>query len=297
MKKIVILIIILQLLISCKKEVTNVVFENIKTDEFELLVSKQQKGLLILFPGGGGSAENIKKEFNIVQKAKEKGVSLLLLNFARKLWIENEDSEKLTTLILETIKKNNLKTNNIYIGGMSIGGNVALTLSDYLLKNKIVAVKGTFIVDSPIDLFGLYESSVKDIQRKDFSEERLAEPKWIVSYFEERFTKDSLLNNIQQVSPFTYKTSNFNNIYNLKKTKLRLYTEPDERWWKEVRKTDYESTNAYRIRKLNNLLVADNWRKVTLIETNNKGYRANGDRNPHSWSIVNVDDLLDWILE
>ncbi|WP_275314685.1 hypothetical protein [Tenacibaculum bernardetii] len=296
MKKRIVLIVCLLLLISCKKEVANVAFKNIKTDEFELLVSKQQKGLLILFPGGGGSAENIKKEFDIVQKANEKGVSLLLINFARKLWIEKEDSAKLTALILETIKKNNLKTDNIYIGGMSIGGNVALTLSDYLLKNKIVAVKGTFIVDSPIDLFGLYESSVKDIQQKDFSEERLAEPKWIVSFFEERFTKDSLLSNIQQVSPFTYKTENFNNIYSLKKAKLRLYTEPDERWWKEVRKTDYESTNAYRIRKLNDLLVANSWKKVTLIETNNKGYRANGKRNPHSWSIVHVDDLLEWIL-
>ena len=32
------------------------------------------------------------------------------------------------------------------------------------MKKRIVDVKETFIVDSPIDLFGLYESSVKDIQ-------------------------------------------------------------------------------------------------------------------------------------
>ena len=43
---------------------------------------------------------------------------------------------------------------------MSIGGTVALTLSDYLSKtNSPIKPNGVFVVDSPIDLYALYESS------------------------------------------------------------------------------------------------------------------------------------------
>jgi hypothetical protein len=37
--------------------------------------------------------------------------------------------------------------------------------------------------------------------------------------------------------------------------------------------------------------------KTKFIKTKNKGYRANGEKNPHSWSLVNKKDLLDWINE
>ena len=178
MKKVVFILLLL-VFIGCKKEESKI----IKTDDFELIIAKEQNGLLILFPGGGGSPENIKREFKIVDAAKKKGISLLMVNFARKLWVEDEDCEKLSILIKSVIKEQNLKTDNVYIGGMSIGGNVTLSLSQHLLKNNILPIKGTFIVDSPIDLFGLYESSIKDINNKELSEERLSEPKWIVNYF------------------------------------------------------------------------------------------------------------------
>ena len=182
---------------------------------------------------------------------------------------------------------------------MPLGGSVALTLSEHLVEtNSYLKPKGVFLVDSPIDLFALYESSQKDILRKDFSEERLTEPKWIINYFEDEFGgKDSLLSNIQKVSPFTLKTENINNIKNLKNSKLRFYTEPDTLWWKETRQTDFESTNAFTLQKTNEVLENKNWKNVKLIQTKNKGYRANGERNPHSWSIVDTDDLINWILE
>jgi hypothetical protein len=271
----------------------------IETDDYELIKSSISKGLIIIFPGGGSTSKETKGEFKIVEKATKQGISVLLMNFNRHLWIKKKASEQLTKLILEVTEKNHLKTDNIFIRGMSLGGTVALTLSDHLVEtNSTLKPKGIFVVDSPIDLFALYESSQKDILRKDSSEERLAEPKWIINYFEEEFGgKDSLLLNIQKVSPFTLKTKNSNNIKNLKNNKLRFYTEPDTLWWKKTRQTDFESTNAFTLQKTNEVLENENWKNVKLIQTNNKGYRANGERNPHSWSIVDINDLINWILE
>lgn len=299
-----VLFLALVLLTGCKNETKKVKIKKneittIVNEDYELIKLSESKALLIVFPGGGSTSKETKEEFKIIEKATKKEISVLLMNFNRHLWIKKKDSEQLTKLITSIIKNNDLKTDEIFIGGMSLGGTVALTLSNHLVKtNSILKPKGVFVVDSPIDLFALYESSQKDILRKDFSEERLAEPKWIINYFEEQFGgKDSLLTNIQKVSPLTQTTKNIDNIKNLKNEKLRFYTEPDTLWWKENRQTDFESTNAYTLQKTKELLSNKNWNNVELIQTINKGYRANGERNPHSWSIVDTDNLINWILE
>lgn len=279
---------------ALKNEITT-----IQNDDYELIKSSESKALLIVFPGGGSTSKETKRDFKIVDKATKKGISVLLMNFGRHLWIEKDDSEQLSNLIIKAIEDNNLNADNTFIGGMSIGGTVALTLSNYLSKSKSsLKPKGVFVVDSPIDLYALYESSQKDIEQKDFSEERLSEPKWIINYFEEEFGgKDSLFLNIQKVSPLTIKTNNINNIKNIKKTKLRFYTEPDTLWWKENRQTDFESTNAYTLQKTFELLYNNKWNNVELIQTKEKGFQNDGIRNPHSWSIVDTDNLINWILE
>tara|TARA_R110002074_G_scaffold340697_1_gene511181 strand:- start:766 stop:1695 length:930 start_codon:yes stop_codon:yes gene_type:complete len=298
------ILIIMILVISCKNkpkkiETKRTAITTILNEDYELIKSSDSKALLIIFPGGGSTSKETKRDFKIIDEATEKGISILLMNFGRKLWIEDEDSQELSKLIIKAVEENNLNTNKVFIGGMSIGGTVALTLSDYLNKtNSVLKPKGVFVVDSPIDLYALYESSQKDILRKDFSEERLAEPKWIINYFEEQFGgKDSLLTNIQKVSPLTISTNNVDNIKNLKKEKLRFYTEPDTLWWKENRQTDFESTNAYTLQKTIELLTDKDWDNVDLIQTKNKGFQNNGEKNPHSWSIVDIDDLINWILE
>jgi hypothetical protein len=289
------------LIFACKTENKNTVLaknETIITADYELSKVKDSKALLIVFPGGGSSAKETKRDFKILTAAAKNNISVLLMNYGGKLWMENEDKVELSEKIQQTISENNLKTDNIIIGGMSIGGTVAITIGDYLQKNSIsIKPKGVFVVDSPIDLYALYESSEKDIKRTDFSEERLGEPRWIVSYFKEKFGEEELLSNIQKVSPFTLKTENISNIQHLKNTKLRFYTEPDTLWLQKNRQTDFESSNAYTLQKIDAVLENKNWEKAELIQTKNKGYRSDGERNPHSWSIVDIDDLITWILE
>ena len=55
-------------------------------------------------------------------------------------------------------------------------------------------------------------------------------------------------------------------------------------------------TPAYYIQKLSESLKKRDFTNVTYIPTENKGYRANGNRHPHSWSIVDKENLMNWIL-
>ncbi|MCT4630458.1 alpha/beta hydrolase fold domain-containing protein [Winogradskyella sp.] len=282
---------------TTKPEATTIKSETLSTEDYELHKAAQSKALLILFPGGGGDAKGTLKEFKIAEAAAQNQMSLLLINYARNIWVNTNDCKALVMQIENIIKTHQLPPQKVFIGGMSIGGNVTLALTQYLLQQNKLSVKGAFVVDPPLDLYALYESSVSDVARNDLSEERLAEPKFIINYFEDNFGTDSLLTNIQTVSPYTYKTQHIENISALKTIHLQLYTEPDKNWWKANRDTDFKNTNAFSIQQLHKTLKQQNWTQVQLIETKNKGFRSDGTRHPHSWSIVDVGALIDWISE
>lgn len=105
------------------------------------------------------------------------------------------------------------------------------------------------------------------------------------------------LRNYENKAVFTSVKGNISNVKHLKETKIRLYTEPDTAWWIENRMADYEQMNAYYIKLLSKELNEKGFKQVEYIPTTDRGYRANGDRHPHSWAIVEPDDLIKWTLE
>ena len=106
------------------------------------------------------------------------------------------------------------------------------------------------------------------------------------------------INIYEQHSPYTFQTQNINNLKGLEHLKIRLYTEPDTKWWSKNRKNDYEDLNAFYLQNLSEKLKSEFGKNnIELIKTKNRGYRANGERHPHSWSIVDEKDLVNWMLK
>ena len=154
-----------------------------------------------------------------------------------------------------------------------------------------------FITDSPVDLLGLYENAQRNI-KKNFSVPAVQEANWIVEMFNPEFgTGDTALVNYENKSPYFSKTNSTKNISHLNDLKIRLYSEPDTRWWKQNRQVEYVDMNAYYLEQFaNDLGKLYGVEHVTYIKTDNRGYRANGDRHPHSWAIIDEKDLVNWIL-
>ncbi|MCL9805380.1 steryl acetyl hydrolase [Flavobacterium amniphilum] len=273
--------------------------QGIKEESFELFKAKEQKGTLVLFPGfGGGGAENTKSEFKILEIAAKNNISVLLMDFDHHVFLKEEEKESLKKDLESIFNQYKLKHENIYIGGFSAGGNVSLLLSDYLIKTKSnIIPKGVFIVDSPIDLLKIYEVSEKNI-RNNVDAESVEEAKWIVENFNADFGNPKKgIKKYELNSPFTSKTANISNLDYLKDTKIRLYTEPDLLWWKKQNGNDYEDLNAFSIEKMAEEMKKKQFSDVNVIITKNKGYRANGEKHPHSWSIVDQNNLMSWMLD
>ena len=307
MKKYSLVLIIILFFISCKNDKVKIVaketdttYEVFKTDDYELIKPNEKSNtVLVLFGGYPENIEDIKREFKIIDIAKENNIAVLFMNFNKKLWLEEGEKVKLTELLYNTITKNTLQTDNIFIGGFSSGGVVSLLISDFIIEMNQYAIepKGVFIIDSPIDLLGLYYASRKNI-KKNFSEISVEESTWIIKALEEQFGKpEDSISEFEKYSVYTLKTHNIKNLVHLKNTKIRLYTEPDTIWWKQNRLTEYENTNAYYIKSLSEDLKKEfGDSNIEYIPTLNRGYRSNGDRHPHSWSIVDEKDLMNWML-
>jgi len=273
--------------------------EIIKTNEFELIKAENQKGLLILFPCFPCDAENTLSEFNISEISVKNNFSVLAMNLNQRLYLSQKEKQELAEQLTKIVKGQNLSEKNIFIGGFSSGGNISLLISDYLVKNKSqIQPKGVFIVDSPIDLLGLYKTAEKNL-KLNFSKPSVSESKWIKEMLDNEFgNPENGIVNYELNSPFTLETQNIENLKGLEKLKIRFYTEPDLKWWKEHAKNDYKDLNAYYIQKLSEQLKTK-FRKnnIELIKTENRGYRENGERHPHSWSIVNEKDLVNWMTD
>ena len=296
MKKIFVVLIVVTILFSCKSSISEV--NHIIDKEFEIYKVANSKATLVLFPCFPCDIENTKNEFPIIEEANKKGVSVILMNYNFKLYLKDSELQNLSKHFNSIFENNKLSTDNVYIGGFSGGGNVTLLLSNSLIKEEnSIQPKGVFIVDSPIDLLGLYKVAEKNII-SNFSSESVEEANWIIDTFNAEFgnPKDSI-SLYKKLSPYTLETNTISNVENLKNLKIRLYTEPDFDWWLKNRKNQKDEINSYFIEQLYNDLKIKGFQKIELINTKNKGYRADGTRHPHSWAIVDKENFLNWVLE
>ncbi len=271
--------------------------QKIVTEEYELRIPVSQRGLLILFPCFPCDAHNTFTEFDISDISTDSGYAVLAMNFNQHLYLLESEKKKLAKILTEAIAEYDLVDDNVYIGGFSSGGNVSLLLADYLIGSESSVIpRGIFVVDSPLDLLALYQTAQKNI-KLNFSETSTQEATWIVGFLTEQFGyPENGITEYEKHAPYTYQTQNIQNLQNLSKIKIRLYTEPDLAWWSEHRQNDYEDLNAYYIKKLSEKLRSEfGSENIELIETTDRGYRADGTRHPHSWSIVDKADLIQWM--
>jgi hypothetical protein len=306
MKKLIAITLLVTIFVSCNsegKEKTGSsekqTLQVILHDDYELFIpTKSIENVLVLFGGYPEKAEDIKREFKILDLAKENGLAVIFMNYNQKLWLEENEKKNLAEQLHNIFKTNNLPENRIFFGGFSSGGNVALLICNFLmLQNSEMIPLGVFVVDSPIDLVALYKSSEKNIER-NYSVPSVQESKWLLETLGRKFGNPKKnMSNYENYSIFTSETDNYDNINYLKDIKIRFYSEPDTLWWKKNRMADFDQMNAYYLELLSELLNKSGFKQVEYIATENKGYRANGQRHPHSWSIVDIKELNEWIRE
>ena len=214
--------------------------------------------------------------------------------------LENLTSDRILNtidgMIGEVIRKYRISNHKIIIGGMSAAGTGSVRYAEYCYLNKsMYAIKpcGVFGVDPPLDYERLYNEAKKAITR-NFSKPAVDESRMIIEVLSKNLkgTPQTNIKMYQTNSPFCYSAPNGGNAYLLNHIAVRLYTEPDINWWIDNRRKDYYDLNAIDDAALIDQLKLSGNSKAELIVTNNKGVKIDG--HPHSWSIVDEQELLLW---
>ncbi|KOY87844.1 hypothetical protein AD998_18405 [bacterium 336/3] len=289
-------IIIIVLSYSCTPSAQKI--RTIKKEKYELKIAPNQKAILIVFPCYPCDIEHTKHEAKFLENIEKEGITTLLLNINQKLWLTQAEKEEYSKLINKILDSNKVEKKNIFLGGFSSGGNVAVILANYLLKNRdVIQPKGIFAVDSPLDIEQLYKNAQKGIIEKA-SEDSYNESVFIVNLIEHNFGKSpENLAKLREFSAFLLSENSTTNMDYLKNIKVRFYTEPALEWQNKNRNKSYEDLNAYILEKAYDLLRSLGSHSIEFIKTENKGIRANGTVHPHSWSIVDKNHLLVWLKD
>jgi len=255
-------------------------------------------GYLFLMPGFGETAEAVLEQTDLPKQLALNGILTIIPTFqdgVLSFGVDRLSQQTFDRILNDVIAKHQLKGKKFYVGGFSIGGSCAIKYAE----NAKIKPTAVFAIDPPLDFERFYNSAKRDIR---LSKDGEANPENI--YMIERLEKETggnpstHLAEYYKISPYSFSDSTQTEIKKLSSIPLRIYTEPDINWWLQERGADFTSINASTCSAMINELNRLGNQNAVLLTTQNKGYRKpDNRRHPHSWSIVDNDELIQWLLQ
>jgi hypothetical protein len=254
-------------------------------------------GCIFIIPGFGETAEKVIKQTDLPKLTAKSGLLTIIPTFqdgVLSFGIDSLSQQTFNNIILDVKEKHKLTDLNYYVGGFSIGGSIAIKFAE----NATIKPTAVFAIDPPLDLERYYNSSKREVRlsvNKIPDEERV--------YMIERLEKEmggspeTALEKYHKTSPYSFSDTTQTAIKNIIEVPLRIYSEPDVNWRLKENAEDFTGMNVSECSAMINELNRLGNTKAELIITQNKGYRKPyNSRHPHSWSIVNNNELIEWLL-
>lgn len=239
--------------------------------------------------------------FEIVNLASKAGMMTLITNTSTQfpeLFTSDSSIKLLDEIVEEVVNQHQIPKNNIFVGGISSSGTRALRYAQYCAAGKSnIKIRGVFAVDSPLDLERFYNSAF--YHKKNFTEGMLWEANLMLPLFDFLFggSPKEHYEAYRNSSVFSHTDTLGGNAPLLKNTDILIFHEPDIDWWISERGCSYYDINSYDLVAFTVLLKKLGNQNVDLITTSGKGFDRKGNRKPHSWTIVDEDYLINWILK
>src|SRR5690606_35193285 len=129
-------------------------------------------GVLVLLAGFGQIPENTAPETKLHNVAFANNILTVFWAGGNKLYADSITQAKLTNVINDILARYKVKSDAFVLGGYSAGGMIAMRYVE--LCNEFpdkfpIQPKGVFTVDSPIDIFTIYEQ-LEEIAKNKYSD-------------------------------------------------------------------------------------------------------------------------------
>ncbi len=265
------------------------------------LTPKEQFGtVLILLPGWHSKTDEIMLKTKLPLELYKRGIPTLLPSINTRIHSDTAYYDFINDVIIDYAEKHNIYIENIIIGGLSAGGIMSFNYTIYMVQNphySIPVPKSVVVVDPPVDLYNLW-FIMERLSNRNCVPSAKAEADYYMDYCRKFLggTPDEVPDKYREASPFSRDLENGGNTIFLKDIPIRVYCEPDMDWWLN-RCEDLSDLNATDLSTMINTLRLLGNKHAEFITTSGKGYRIDGRRHPHSWSILDAEDTANWIEE
>lgn len=269
---------------------------------YALKPKNQIKATLLLLPSTAERIEDVlNNNIELSELAHENGILLILPSINWNFYLDEVAMDFLNTTFKNAVNKYGAPENKVVIGGFSLGGMNAIRYAELSKENADltsvhpIAVYG---IDPPLDLARLYKSFERT-KELNFSEPAVAEANHFLQQYQRQFggTPDNVPDIYINNSMYSRTEKVGGNAKFLVDMPVRIYSDPDIDWHLNERKRDLYDVNVLdQTAFINQLRILGN-ENAEFINALGKGYRLNGRRHPHSWSIVEPNELIDWIIK
>jgi hypothetical protein len=265
------------------------------------------RGALILMPGFGASPGDFSDfetprtgGFPLADSLVRHGIATVLVTPpAGVLFGGPSHIAQLEDTILRALYGLTAAPVPIALGGFSAGGTDAILLAERCGRGACRmphAVKAVFEVDAPLDWYRLWDNALLDLETRP-PRANLAEARLLQRAIEARIGAHPTTTSAAYLaaSPLATRDATGGNAQWLAHMAVRAYTEPDIEWWMTNRNGSYSGLNAMDAAALVRQLRLLGNDRAELMVTTGRGFRPDGARHPHSWSIVDQPGLTTWL--
>ena len=260
--------------------------------------SEHIDSILVLLPGYGQKPESIFSETKLHIIGQSNNILTIGFTEGSKLYADENVQDAFTKILKDIIQRYKVDKNKFVIGGFSAGGAVALRyveLCKQFPERFPINPTGVFTVDSPIDIFWTWENLEKNFENK-YSEVSVQEAEWVMNEIrKDHGVPKENIEYYSKINPFAMNKEYGENEKWLKNVAVRTYHDLDVAWRLKNRNQTVNQQNFLVTSELINRLLLMGNQGAEFMQSLDTGYRSDGTKHPHSWSIVDEKDCIDWI--
>lgn len=252
--------------------------------------------VLILMPGTWETTEHLISSTQAICEASYKQhTAVIVLSINQRLTLTDAILQVMNDLLDDAVKRYKLPEDKIAIGGWSMGGLFSMRYTEYSYQDSSktrVRPKLVFSCDGPCDLENIYHNF--QLKKNKYPESR--EPQYGIDELEKYCggAPDKVANKYRYYSCYSHEQDGGNAVY-LKTIPLRIYADVDPNWWLSNRGVDMYDLNALDQTAMILFLNENGNKDAEFINSFGKGYRIEGNRHPHSWSIIDPVEFMTWM--
>lgn len=259
------------------------------------------KGILV-FPCTRLTKDLDSERFTIHRVAQKEGILTLFIALGKlEFYFDDQMLQHYDEIIHEVMEDHNIPSDKLVMGGLSTHGHGAMKYSMFCLEGKSkygIMPAAAFAVDAPLDYARLWRECEHAIER-NFHKGTYEEGVYVTETFRNQFggSPEEYPEAYKKVSVYSHGAPEGGNAKLLKSVPVRFYIDPDINWYITFRGKDYCDINSADAAGIVNELRHLGNDKAELVVRIGEGHSRSGDRDPHSYTIMDHAEAVTWMLQ